>query len=301
MLATIQKDLKQDNLKLDSAERKIDKFIDNSEKIANGKSILLIGIYDAINLVESSIINEKDYGKFENVLRRIVEIDPKLSNAKVSLAKSLIANGKTDEAILEITDAIELNPLDHEAYRFLIKLKTENLDEKNIQNICTNYFNSNLGGKNKRYKNTFFTGFNINKFAAQLNPLNKGKTSKQIYYISGVNINKFESYEIIPSKLIDLESINLLFNFIPGTILEINKIILFSKIEKFTINERDILISSQNTFFSNQPSSRNVIYFSKFDNEIINLKLPKKYIKIDKIEINMRVSKAALTNKYCSK
>ncbi len=301
MMVSIQKDLKNPNIKLDSAERKIAKYIDYSDKIANGKSTLLVGIYDVINLVESTIVNEKDYGKFENVLKRIVEIDPKLFKVRVSLAKSLMANGKRKEAILEIKNAIELNPLDHEAYRFLIKLETEDINKKKIQNICTNYFNSNLGGKAKRYKNTFFTGFNINKFAVQLNPSYKNKTSNQIYNISGININKFETYEIIPSEVLDLESINLLFNFIPGTTLEINEIILFSEINNFSIKERNILISSQNTFFSNQSMSNNLIIFSKFDNEIINLKLPKKYTQIDKIEINMRVSKAALTNNYCSK
>ena len=45
MMISIQSDLKKDNLKLDYAEKKISKFLDNSNRIANGKSRLLIGIY----------------------------------------------------------------------------------------------------------------------------------------------------------------------------------------------------------------------------------------------------------------
>jgi tetratricopeptide (TPR) repeat protein len=298
MIISIQSDLKKDNLKLDSAEKKISKFIDSSNKIANGKSSLLIGIYDAINLIESSIINENDYGKFEKVLKRIVEIDPMLFNVRVSLAKSLFANGKKEEAIQEIKNAIELNPLDHKAYRLLIKMGLENFDKKMIQNVCNNYFNSNLGGKNRRYKNTIFTGFNNNKFAVQFNPSVKKKLSHDLYYVSGINLNKFELYEIIPSEVLSLENLNLLFNFIPGTTLEIKEIILYSGIKKFIIEEKNILITSRNSFFSNGKLS-NIIFFSKYDNEIINLKLENDYKEIDKIQINMKVSKAGLTNKYC--
>jgi tetratricopeptide (TPR) repeat protein len=298
MMISIQSDLKKDNLKLDSAEKKISKFLDNSNRIANGKSSLWHGIYDVINIVETSIINEKDYGKFENVLKRIVEIDPMLFNAKISLAKSLFANGKKSEAIQEIKDAIELNPLDHKAYRFLIKTGFKNIDHKLIQDICNSYFESNLGGQNKRYKNTMFTGFNINKFAVKFNSIDKNDLSNEIYYVPGINLNKFEKYEIVPSETLNLNNLDLLFNFIPGTILEIKEIILYSESNKFQIKEENIFISSKSSFFLGREQS-NIIFFSQYDNEIVNLHLGDEYKKIDKIQINMKVSKARLTNKYC--
>lgn len=298
MMISIQSDLKKNNLKLDYAEKKISKFLDNSNRIANGKSRLLMGIYDAINIVETSIINEKDYGKFENVLKRIVKIDPLLSNARVFLAKSLFANGKKSEAIQEIKNAIELNPLDHKAYRFLIKTGLKNIDHKLIQDICNSYFDSNLGGQNKRYKNTIFTGFNINKFAVQFNSLDKNKLSNEIHYVSGIGLNKFEKYEIVPSKSLNLNNLDLLFSFVPGTTLEIKEIILHSGSNKFEVKEENILISSKNSFFLSGEQS-NIIFFSKYDNEIINLHLGDEYKKIDKIQIDMKVSKARLTNKHC--
>ena len=74
MVVSIQSDLKRDIPDLVSAKKKILRFINFSKKIANGKSKLLIGIYDATNLVQSKIINENDYAKLEEVFYEIVNM-----------------------------------------------------------------------------------------------------------------------------------------------------------------------------------------------------------------------------------
>ena len=132
MIVSVQSDLKQDVPDLNSAKKKILGFIKTSKKVANGKSKLLIGIYDSTNLVQSRIINSQDFGKLEEVFRELVKMDPLLFKAKVWYAKSLIANQKNSEAITQLNDALKLNPLDVETYKILIKLASNenNLEDK---------------------------------------------------------------------------------------------------------------------------------------------------------------------------
>ena len=298
MFISIQSDLKKQNLNLTSAEKKISNYLTNSKKIANGKSSLLIGIYDVLNLVETSIINDNDFSIFEDVLLQIIKIDPSLYNARLLYAKSLLANKKIDEAKNQILVALELNPLDHEAYRTLIKIDNTYSGKNNYEELCVNYKNSDLGGSKARYKNTIFSGFNLNKFSLNFNEKRNGKQNLDLYTVSGITLNNFSSYEIIPNKRLDFNAFNLYFNFPPGTILEIKGIKLYSKLKKFDIEEKETFITSKNSFFINNQNSTKII-FTKLDNEIINIKFNEVYKDIEKIELIMNISKTELTNKIC--
>jgi len=298
MLVSIQSDLKTSNLNLISAEKKISKYLKNSKIIANGKSSLLIGIYDSINLIEKSIVRDKDFGIFENVLKEIVIIDPTLFKARVLLAKSLMSNKKFGEAKEQIKKALEINPLNHESYRILINL--ENNKKKVWKNICKEYLNVNLGGSKARYKNMIFTGYNINKFAVMLNPsVSDNDYQNELYTLSGINLNEFSDYEVIPTKQINLRKLNIYFSFLPGTILEVKEIKLYSEIKDYVISEKDVFITSKNTFFLNQDEAKKII-FTQLDNEIINIDLLSIFEKIEKIELVMKVTKSSLTNKICN-
>ena len=136
MVVSIQGDLKKDIPDIVSANNKLLKFINFSKKLANGKSKLLIGIYDVADLTQSKIINESDYGKLEEAFSEIVELDPLFFNARVWYAKSLISNQKKKEAIEQLNEAVKMNPLDDEAYRVLMKLTSN----KNLaKTYCNKY------------------------------------------------------------------------------------------------------------------------------------------------------------------
>lgn len=298
MIVSIQSDLKTENLNLESAEKKISNYLNNSKKIANGKSSLLIAIYDVLNLVETSIIHDNDFSVFENVLAEVIKIDPSLHNARLLYAKSLLANKKENEAKSQILQVLELNPLNHEAYRILIKIDNKDSRQSNYQKICKNYLNSNLGGSKTRYKNTIFSGFNLNKFSLKFNKKGKEQQNLDLYTVSGMNLNNYNVYEIIPKERINFDAFNLYFNFPPGTILEIKEVKLFSEFENFDIKEKDFLLTSKNSFFLNHQNLRKII-FTKLDNEIININFKKNYQNIEKIELIMKISKTDLTNKIC--
>ena len=298
MLISIQNDLKNQNLKLKSVEKKISKYIENSKKIASGKSSLLIGINDAISLVESSIVDEKDFGIFEDVLLKVVKLDPTLFNARVLLAKSLLANKKYDDAKKQILQAIDLSALNHENYRILAKIEKKIKEEINLSKICSDYHKANLGGNKLRYKDTIFTGFNLNKFSIKFPNFNNESQEIDLYNFSGINLNEFSNYEIIPKESLSFKNFDLYFNFPPGTILEIKEITLYSNLGNFKILEKDIFITSKNTFFLNNDKANKII-FTKMDNEIINIYLPKNYENILKMQINMKISKADISNYLC--
>ena len=301
MVVSIQSDLKRDIPDLVSAKKKILRFINFSKKIANGKSKLLIGIYDATNLVQSKIINENDYAKLEEVFYEIVNMDPLLFSARVWYAKSLIANQKKGEAIKQLNQALKLNPLDAEAYRILINLTPSQDKKKFAQSYCNKYLQTAFGGQEKRYKSMTFTGFNINKFGVQFNPTvkNLNENKNEIYTFSGINLGETSQYEIIPSSALDLESLNLLFSFVPGTSIEIKNVQLFSNDKKYTINYDDIFVTARNSFFLNSGTS-NYIIFTKNDDEILNLRFNKAFQDIDKILLEMKVKRLDIANKYCS-
>ena len=80
--------------------------------------------------------------------------------------------------------------------------------------------------------------------------------------------------------------------------MEIKEVKLFSEFENFDIKEKDILLTSKNSFFLNHQNLRKII-FTKLDNEIININFKKNYQNIEKIELIMKISKTDLTNKIC--
>ena len=90
----------------------------------------------------------------------------------------------------------------------------------------------------------------------------------------------------------------MIFSFNPGVFLEIKNIKLYSEENVYNILEKEIEISSRNTFFNNN-NSQNQILFSAKNNETINLKFNQDYEKIDKIIFNMKFDKLNLVNSSC--
>ena len=86
----------------------------------------------------------------------------------------------------------------------------------------------------------------------------------------------------------------MIFNFNPGTVLKIENLKLFSKNSIYTIEEKDINISSKNTFFN-----QNQIIFTERNNEILNLKFNRNFENIDKVIFSLRFDKLNIVNKNC--
>ena len=90
----------------------------------------------------------------------------------------------------------------------------------------------------------------------------------------------------------------MIFNFNPGTVLEIDNLKLFSKSDFFTIDGKDLIILSRNAFFINSNTQKQVILTSN-NTEILNLNLNKEFENIDKIILKIKFDKMDLVNKNC--
>lgn len=296
MIVSIQTEIKGAEPDYENINKKLLNFIKISKKISSGESKLLIGIYDATNLVQSSIVEFNDFGKLEKSLFELSKLDPNLYEAKVWYASSLYANNKIDLAIQQLKEAIKISSLDADAYRLILKIFSQNSNNINFDTFCKDYLNTEFGGKQKRYQATKFSGFNINKFALKFNSFNDA--SNNVYIHDGININMNNDYEIIPEKAVDINSIDLIFTISPGTSLEINKLKLFSRNETFEIEEKDLIITSNNAFFINETNLKKIL-FTSANNQIINLNPKNFYKNIDKIIISLKLQKLDLSNKNC--
>ena len=296
MTVSMQLYLKQSDPDYVLINNKLKNFIKISKKISSGKSRLLIGIYDAANLVQSSIIDDKKYADLEEFFSELVDLDPNLYEAKIWYAKSIYANNKIEASIKEIDKAINLSPLESDPYRLAFKIFLKKKDYKKFNYYCKKYLESEFGGKKKRYQLTKFDGFNFNDFAVKLKSENINDNNN--YIIRGINHGKFDQYELVPKNSTNVSSIELIFNFNPGTILEINNLQLFSKDNIYNVSEKDLLIHSKNTFF-NSNGAQNQIIFTAKNNEVLDLKLNQVFTNIDKIIFSMKFDKLNLINKTC--
>ena len=204
----LQRYLKNPNPDYSLINDKLENFIKVSQKISSGKSRLLIGIYDAANLVQSSIIDDRNYGKLEDFLK-LSKLDPNLYEAKVWYAKSLYANNKVEDSIKELDKAINISPIDPEPYRLALKIFSDQNNAKKFNFYCQKFLNSELGGKQKRYQLTKLDGFNLNDFAIRLKSKNDN-TDKNDYIIRGINSGEFDQYELIPEKPTNISSIDMI-------------------------------------------------------------------------------------------
>ena len=297
MIVSMQRYLKNPNPDYSLINDKLENFIEVSQKISSGKSRLLIGIYDAANLVQSSIIDDRNYGKLEDFFLKLSKLDPNLYEAKVWYAKSLYANNKAEASIKELDKAISISPIDPEPYRLALKIFSEQNNAKKFNFYCQKFLKSELGGKQKRYHLTKLDGFNFNDFAIRLKSIND-ITDKNDYIIRGINSGEFDQYELIPEKPINISSIDMIFNFNPGITLDLKNLKLFSKENVYIIEEKNLIITSKNTFFlSNE--FQNKIVFTSNNNEILNLNLNKVFKDIDKIIFSLKFDKLSLVNRMC--
>ena len=294
MIVSLQEELKKNKPDYYNINKKLNNYILTSNKIAYGKSKILIGIYDAANLVQSKIIDLEDHGYLEEFNKNLIEADPLLYSAKIWYAKSLLSNNHVERAIEQIDEAIKISPIEDEPYRLgvFIALKYKNKDL--LKKFCKNYKTSEFGGRQKRYKNTLFTGLNLNKFGIKFSNKKNERLNNEIYTHSGINLGKFDDYEITPSEPVDVENLNLYFSFNAGTSLEIKKLTLYFQNDKEEININNLIIDSNNSFFS--PENNKKLIFTLDDDEVVRIYLNEEVKNVQKVSINMKIDKMNIVN-----
>jgi tetratricopeptide (TPR) repeat protein len=281
---------------VEGASKKLLNFIKVSEKIANGKSSLLYGIYDASKLVESKVSSKEDYIILKEVFTKLVEQDPTLYEARIWLAKSMRYTN-IDKALEHINEAIKISPAQDQAYRLAIKIAQEKDDKDLAIFYCNKYKNSKFGGNLPRYNRSFFGGNIITKMGVEFLP---EKEISNIYTHSGLQLNNFEHYEFTPAKPIDVDGFKIYLSFLPGIQIELSEISVVKSefIEKIPIS--NISATSESAYIKNDKNEHLSFLILNEENEILKIKFKDKINSLNKIILKMKISKLDLaSNSLC--
>jgi len=293
-IISIQTNLKR-NYDIEGASNKLLNYIEFSKKIANGKSKLLNGIYDATKLVESKASTEHDYLILEKVFEELVDIDPSLYEARVWLAKSYYYKKKNYDSLLQINKAIEISPAQDKPYRLGLKIAREEGDDELFRFYCDKYKNSTFGGNLPRYKESYFGGNVITKIALEFYPRENG--NQKIYTHSGIILNDYFNYEFVPIEPTNIEGVNIYLSFLSGITMDIEEIILSNSTMNKRLIKKNIFASSKFSFIDNNKDYLS-FYISDENDEIINLNFNSTFTEIDKIVLKIKFSKLDLTNHF---
>ena len=289
-IIAIQPYLKSDNI--EGASSQLLKYIKTSEKFANGKSVLLIGIYDAAKLVEIKASSKEDCLHLEKVFKKLVEQDPSLYEAQVWLAKSY-SYKDTALALKHIDKAIEISSAQDSAYRVAINI-AQNKDDKDLANFyCDKYKNSKFGGSLPRYTKSFFEGNIITKMALEFLP---EQDSQNFYTHSGLQLNSFDNYEFTPIKPIDIDGFKIYLSFLPGIRIDLREILIIDSNNSKLIPLKEISVTSKSAYIDNKNQDKLSLLIMNESDEVLNIKFKNKIKSLNKILLKMKISKLDLTN-----
>jgi len=288
-IISLQSYLKSGNVK--GASDRLLSYIEVSKKISNGKSSLLLGIYDAAKLVESKVSSKEDYLVLEEVFKKLVEQDPELYEARIWLAKS-IRYTNLENAFIHIDKAIDISPAQDNAYRLAIKIAQENDDKNLAQLYCNKYKDAKFGGNLPRYNKNFFGGNVITKLGLEFLP---EKEISTVYTHSGIQLNNFDYYEFSPIEPIDVDGFRIYLSFLPGVKIDIKEINIKNSDQNKKIPISNITATSKSAFI-NEHNEYLSFLILKEGEEILQIMFRDKIQSMNKITLKMKISKLSLAN-----
>ncbi len=291
-LSSLQNDLKG-RYDIVSAKKKLINYINFSKKYANGKSKLLIGIYDATKLVESKASSKEDYLILEDVFSKLIEIDPTMYEAHVWMAKSKYFKKNTNASYKHINKAIEISSAQSEPYRLAMRIASESKDKKLFSYYCNMYKNSKLGGNTPRYKSSFFGGNVLNKIAVEF--VDKEKNN-EIYSYSGLILNEFAEYDFVPREPLIIDNINIFLSYLSGIKIELTEVTILTEKKQIIKKPHNLFISTNSSFIGYEKNENVSLLVLNEGDEIINVNLGEKIENVNKIILKMKISKLDLVN-----
>ena len=268
------------------------------------------GIYEAVEIVTDRAVMQDDYNHLEKTLIELHKIQPKSYKTKVWLARALSDNN-LKRAIKLLESAIESSPAREEAYREILRIAMISNNTKLAKKYCDLYKNSQLGGDESLYYQSFFISNNLRNFAVNFNSiLSRSSKEKNFFYINdGIILNEFTDYEFILRKDDIKNSINFYFSLLPGTNVQIKEIKIFTENNLLIIPSNQMNVYSKNGYFIEDKNNISVIFSDRFDeflkitfDEKFYLENKSKFDNAEKIKILMNFVKLDLTNQtFCKK
>ena len=161
-------------------------------------------------------------------------------------------------------------------------------------NYCNKYNSSQLGGNLPRDYINFFGGNNLSKFSISLDQLENNNIS---YPKSISKLDSYEQYEISLIKPSDIQDINVYVSFLPGVKISIKNILLSSGGEFVELSSANANFFSKSSYLIKDLEDEFVIIKSNAGDDIMTFHSNKKIKLVDKIIINMKISRLSLANK----
>ena len=259
------------------------------------KNSFLDNIYYNAEKIEKFIIKDKDYLNFTNIIENLIKKDPEIYKAIIWHAKLMDLKDENSETIINKFDkAISLSSSDPTTYRYVLdylKKKKLNLFDK----YCSAYQNSLQGSSSiQNNKSSFFRGNSLSNFILSLD---MNKADQEFYILNGIKINENSNYSfVLKESKKELDNINFILNYFPGTRIYINSIQLINEnneILKLPLEE--IYISSNNAFVDLNKEKLSLIITERED-QIIKIRFNEVFENISQIQLNLNFNKLNLTN-----
>ena len=279
-----------------TAANKIEKYIDFSQQISEGKNAMWQGIYDITFLISKNAKNQNDFNHLQEVYLKLLDIDPEIYMVQVWVAKAL-SDDDYNKSLEHLIKAISLSPANEEAYREMLLIFNKIEDKKLINKYCTEYKDTLLGGNIDLNYIKFFGGSNLSKFSISINT---SENDVEFYSKSIEKLNEYINYDFSLLQQKNLKNLDILVGFLPGTKISIDNIILDVG-EIIQIEKKDIIFFSKNGYILNDNTTNIVeIIKTSYDDDVISLKFKENFTSVRKIILSMKVSRLDLvSNSLC--
>lgn len=275
-----------------AASDKLLKYIEISKLLSDGKSGMWNGIYNAVDYVTLRATTQKEFNQLEKVFLSLVELDPNLYKARIWLARA-ISDTDYKGSLAHIEKAIEILPAGEDAYREAIRILQDKNDTKLAQKFCDKYLKAQLGGYMPLDGGNFFGASGIRKMAVEFIPENKDPA---FYPNSGIQLNKFQNYEFIPSYPLTMNGINVYLSSLPGIRVYIKEIAIYLSGEMLVIPIQNFTITSKFAYIEEDNDNNLSFIMVNGKNEVLRFRHEKTFKSVDKITIGMNFTKMKLVN-----
>ena len=137
-----------------------------------------------------------------------------------------------------------------------------------------------------------FESYSIGKLG-----LNFDSNQKEIFLGDNFVLNKLNTYEFNFLDRKDINQFNLIIATLPGIIIQIDRVNLFSSKEKFMLNPKDLIITSKNGYnIDINDNFASFILTGKNVDEVISFNTKNKFSNIEKLSIDMKFRRAKISN-----
>jgi len=247
------------------------------------------------NVIYSSekALSQENFNHLTKVYKKIYEIDENIYLNLVYLARAESDND-FEKSLIYLNKAIKLSPVSEQAYREITKIFSENFSNTNIlETYCKKYENSILGGLRDYHYKKFFDS---NSSTFGIFPNNK-ENSIVRNFIKEVNKDNF--YDFYFNDYNEIYKLNIIGNFISGSIISIKNIKLNNNQENQISLKKLSLVTNKGYVLSHDDQEIKLL-ITQNDNNIITIIFDEPKKNIDRVSMNLNFTKLPIASlPYC--